>query len=95
MHTAFKTLNCQTKTGVVEGDNTPIPGELTKKQQTTKPFAQIIHKQGERGIGSGLEQSARWKEGSSSNVHGNSSNTAAVASSAASSVCIHSGTRMV
>jgi hypothetical protein len=67
-------------------------GKLTERQQIIKSFAQIICEQGDRGVGSGLEHSERWKatrdKAVSSKLHGNSANVAHAASSAAANVCI-------
>jgi len=81
---------------------TPVVKQLMECQQLLKEFSQIIHEQGERGVGTGLVRNARWTarnpapggrdgiiEGESLQpISGNVANAAAVADAAAKRVCV-------
>ena len=73
---------------------------LSERQQIIRKFAEILKQQDDRGVGTGLERSARWiSKGSAESTSkqneaiektsGNSANAAAVADATASSVRLH------
>lgn len=73
---------------------------LSERQQIIRRFAEIIKQQDDRGVGTGLERSARWiskgsekgtskQGGAVDKTSGNSANAAAVANATASSVRLH------
>ena len=80
-------------------DNSPIK-QLTERQKLLKGFAEVLREVGDKGVGSGLERSARWKRNpapggrDAENVDGvdaptatgNTANAAEVAKSAAKKV---------
>ena len=109
VHLRFLHQTKQAETGVRKVgscESTANPGRQAKKplserQQIIRKFAEIIKQQDDRGIGTGLERSARWiSKGSRSEkgtrkseaiekTSGNSANAAAVADATASSVRQH------
>ena len=68
---------------------------LTERQKLLRRFAEIIKQQGDKGIGTGLERSARWRKitaGESDGLGeptGNAKNAAASAKAAATKVSNH------
>ena len=79
---------------------------LSERQQIIRKFAEIMKQQDDRGVGTGLERSARWiSKGSAKSTSkqselvekasGNSANAAAVADATASSVRLHNLNKIV
>jgi hypothetical protein len=79
---------------------TPAEKDLTNRQVILQGFAEIIRERGEKGVGTGLERAARWRNpapgGRSGEIDGisaptlaagNSANAAAVADGNAKRVC--------
>jgi hypothetical protein len=103
----FKHQTKQAFTGVRTSQHlmaleTPVVKQLTECQQLLKEFLQIIHEQGEKGVGTGLARNARWTawnpapggrdgiiEGETAQpISGNAANAAAVADATAKQVCL-------
>ena len=67
--------------------------KLAERQELLRRFTEIIKQQGDRGIGTGLERSARWQkvmtrtgETEASSPSGNAKNAAVTAKAAATKV---------
>ena len=105
VHLRFLHQTKQAETGVRKvgsGESTAnrqAEKPLSERQQIIRKFAEIIKQQDDRGVGTGLERSARWiSKGSEKGTKqskavektsGNSANAAAVADATASSVRLH------
>ena len=95
--TGVKTHSCSNTTN----SDSSSPGEVTgrrsvkptERQELLRRFTEIIKQQGDRGIGTGLERSARWQKvtnqtRSASSASGNAKNAAITAKAAATKVHI-------
>lgn len=106
VHLRFLHQTKQAETGVRKvgsGESTAnrkTEKPLSERQQIIRKFAEILKQQDDRGVGTGLERSARWiLKGSAKSISkqgeavektsGNSANAAAVADATASSVRLH------